>query len=122
MRWQTTAALALLLVLLGGFFYVYEIRMGPAREEAAARKGRVFSADTKDVTGVELKRPDETVRLQRDGDTWSLLEPLKARGSRTGVDELLANVMTAKIDRTWPPRPIGFRNVHPGCSRAVCWF
>ena len=105
MRWPTTAALALLLVLLGGFFYVYEIRMGPAREEAAARKGRVFSADTKDVTGVELKRLDETVRLQRDGDTWSLLEPLKARGSRTGVDELLANVMTAKIDREIDPNP-----------------
>jgi hypothetical protein len=32
MRWQTTAALALLLALLGGFFYVYEIRMAPARE------------------------------------------------------------------------------------------
>jgi hypothetical protein len=105
MRWQTTAALALLLVLLGGFFYVYEIRMGPAREEAAARKGRVFSADTKDVTAVELKRADETVRLQREGETWSLLEPVKARGSRTGVDELLANVMTAKIDREIDPNP-----------------
>ena len=28
-----------------------------------------------------------------------MLEPVKARGSRAGVDELLANVMTAKIDR-----------------------
>ena len=36
MRWQTTAVLALLLALLGGFYYVYEVRMGPGREEAAA--------------------------------------------------------------------------------------
>jgi hypothetical protein len=105
MRWQTTAILALLLAVLGGFYYVYEVRMGPAREEAAARKGRVFSADTKDVTAVELKRPDESVRLQREGDGWQLLEPVKARGSRTAVDELLANVMTAKIDREIDPNP-----------------
>ena len=105
MRWQTTAVLAFLLVLLGGFYYVYEIRLGPGREEAAARKGRVFSADTKDVTAVAIKRPDESVRLQREGDTWELLEPVKARGSRTAVDELLANVMTAKIDREIDSNP-----------------
>jgi hypothetical protein len=105
MRWQTTAALALLLAILGGFYYVYEVRWGPGREEAAARKGRVFSADTKDVTTVELKRGGEAVKLQREGDSWQLLEPVKARGSRTAVDELLANVLTAKIDREIDPNP-----------------
>ena len=39
MRWQTTAALALLFAILGGFYYFYEVRWGPAREDAAARKG-----------------------------------------------------------------------------------
>jgi Domain of unknown function (DUF4340) len=105
MRWQTTAALALLLAILGGFYYVYEVRWGPGREEAAARKGRVFAADTKDVTAVALKRGDESVRLQREGDAWQLLEPVKARGSRPAVDELLANVLTAKIDREIDPDP-----------------
>ena len=105
MRWQTTAVLAFLLVLLGGFYYVYEIRLGPGREEAAARKGRVFSADTKDVTAIAIKRPEESVRLQREGDNWEVLEPVKARGSRTAVDELLANVLTAKIDREIDSNP-----------------
>jgi hypothetical protein len=105
MRWQTTAILALLFALLGGFYYVYEVRLGPGREEAAARKGRVFSADTKDVTAVEIKRADESVRLQREGEAWQVVEPVKARGSRTAVDELLANVMTAKIDREIDPDP-----------------
>src|SRR6266850_8387028 len=99
MRWQTTAALGLLLAILAGFYYVYEVRWGPGREEAAARKGRVFTADTKDVTAVALKRGDESVRLLREGDAWQLVEPVKARGSRPAVDELLANVLTARIDR-----------------------
>lgn len=105
MRWQTTAALAVLLALLGGFYYVYEVRWGPAREEAAARKGRVFGAETKDVTGVEITRGSETVSLRREGEQWQILEPVKARGSRAAVDELLATVMTARIDREIDPQP-----------------
>ncbi len=105
MRWQTTAALALLLAILGGFYYFYEVRWGPAREEAAARKGRVFSADTKDVTGVQLKRGDESLRLQREGENWQLVEPVKARGSRPAVDELLTTILTAKIDREIEANP-----------------
>jgi hypothetical protein len=105
MRWQTTAVLALLFAVLAGFYYVYEIRLGPGREEAAARKGRVFSADTKDVTAVAITRSEDEVRLHREGDDWQLLAPVKARGSRTAVDELLANVLTAKIDREIDPDP-----------------
>jgi Domain of unknown function (DUF4340) len=105
MRWQTTAALALLLAVLGGFYYLYEVRWGPGREEAAARKGRVFVADTKDVTAVALRRGAESVQLSRDGEAWQMLEPVKARASRPAVDELLANVLTAKIDREIDANP-----------------
>jgi len=105
MRWQTSVVLFVLLVLLGGFYYVYEIRMGPGREEAAARKGRVFTADTRDVTEIEVKRGGETVRLKRQGEGWELLAPVRARGSRPTADEILANVLTAKIDREIDPSP-----------------
>jgi hypothetical protein len=29
MRWQTTAVLAAILIALGAFYYVYEVRLGP---------------------------------------------------------------------------------------------
>ena len=105
MRWQTTAVLAVLLLALGGFYYLYEVRWAPAREEAASRKGRLFVADTKDVTEVVIKRAEDTVRLKRQGEDWDMLEPLRARGSRPAVDETLANLMTAKIDREIVAKP-----------------
>jgi len=105
MRWQTTAVLASLLLVLGGFYYFYEVRWAPAREEAAARKGRLFAGDTKDVTEIVIKRPEDTVKLKRAGDEWEMLEPLRARGSRAAVDETLANLMTAKIDREIADKP-----------------
>jgi hypothetical protein len=105
MRWQTTLILFIVVVLLGGGYYVYEVRLGPGREEAAARKGRVFNAETKDVTEIRLKRDGETVRLERKGEGWELLEPVRARGSRPAADEILANVLTAKIDREIEANP-----------------
>ena len=99
MRWQTTAVLAVILVALGAFYYVYEIRLGPDREKAEGRKGRVFTVEPADVAEVDLKRPDSTVKLKRQDDGWQVLEPVNARGDRGAVDETLTSIVTARMDR-----------------------
>ena len=105
MRWQTTAVLAVLLIAVGAFYYVYEIRMAPDREKSEGRKGRIFTVEPAEVTEVTLKRGDELVRLKREGDGWQMLEPLKARGERGPIDEALTNVTTAKMDREIDAKP-----------------
>jgi uncharacterized protein DUF4340 len=99
MRWQTTAALAVILAVLGGAYYLYEIRWAPEREQAASRKGRVFDVEPKDVTKVEIKRGGETLRLERAGDGWEMTAPVKTRAHGTEVDGMLTTILTAKIDR-----------------------
>jgi uncharacterized protein DUF4340 len=99
MRWQTTAALAVVLLLVGGFYYVYEVRWAPEREKTESRKGRVFSAEPADVTAVELKRRDDTVQAARAGEAWELKAPVQARANRAGLEEMLTTVLTAKMDR-----------------------
>lgn len=99
MRWQTTAVLAVLFALLAGFYYVYEVRMAPERDRVASAKGRVFTGEPGDATEVSIRRPDETIRLARDGDTWQMVEPLEVRGSGSTVHEMLTSVLTARIDR-----------------------
>src|SRR2546427_10379888 len=105
MRWQPTAALAVVLLLVGGFYYVYDVRWAPDRERAETRKGRVFSAEAADVTAVELRRRDDTVRLTRAGDAWEVRSPVVARGDRARVEETLTTVLTAKVDREIDPKP-----------------
>jgi hypothetical protein len=105
LRWQTTAALAVVLIALAAFYYVYEVRMAPQREQAEARKGRVFAADTADVTAVTIKRQTETVSLKREGDGWQVLEPVKARGDRGKIEDVLTTVLTGKIDREIAAKP-----------------
>jgi Domain of unknown function (DUF4340) len=99
MRWQTTAVLAVLLIALGVFYYVYEIRLGPEREKVEGRKGRVFTVEPADVTEVELKRADSTVTLKREGEGWQILAPVKARGDRGPIDETVTSIVTARMDR-----------------------
>ena len=99
MRWQTTAVLAAILIALGAFYYVYEVRLGPEREKTEGRKGRVFTVEPADVTEVEIKRPDSVVKLKREGDGWQILEPVKARGDRGPIDETVTSVVTTRMDR-----------------------
>jgi Domain of unknown function (DUF4340) len=105
MRWQTTAVLAVILALLGGFYYVYEVRLGPEREKAEGRKGRLFSAEPADVTAVEIKRGAEVVKFQREGDGWRLVAPVPTRGDRGAIEELITSVLTAKADREISANP-----------------
>jgi hypothetical protein len=99
MRWQTTAVLAVILIALGAFYYVYEVRLGPEREKTEGRKGRVFTVEPADVAEVELKRPDSIVKLKREGDGWQILAPVNARGDRGPVDETVTSIVTARMDR-----------------------
>src|SRR5438034_982844 len=68
MRWQTTAVLAVVLLALGTFYYVYEIRGGPERAKIEAQKGRLWTVDAADVDEMELKRGAEAVTLKRERD------------------------------------------------------
>src|SRR5881409_1444009 len=99
MRWQTTAVLAVILIALGVFYYVYEVRLGPEREKTEGRKGRVFTVEPADVAEVELKRADSTVKLQREGEGWQILAPVSARGDRGPIDETVTSIVTARMDR-----------------------
>ena len=99
MRWQTTAVLAVILIALGAFYYVYEVRLGPEREKVEGRKGRVFAVEPADVAEVQLKRGDSTVTLKREGDGWQMLAPVGARGDRGPIDETVTSIVTARMDR-----------------------
>src|SRR5258708_34290316 len=105
MRWQTTTALAVVLLLVGGFYYLYEVRWAPDRERVETRKGRVFAAEAADVTAVELKRRDDTVRLARAGAARGLRSPVVAPGDPGRVQETPPPALPAQVDRRIDPNP-----------------
>jgi hypothetical protein len=105
MRWQTTAILAAILIAVGAFYYVYDVRMAPDREKEAARKGRLWTIEPADVNELTIRRPSDTLTLKREGDRWQMLGPVPARGDRGPVEDALTTIVTAKIDREITAQP-----------------
>ena len=105
MRWQTTAILAAILIAVGAFYYVYDVRMAPEREKEAARKGRLWTIEPVDVNEVTIRRSSDTLTLKREGDRWQMLGPVSARGDRGPIDDALTTIVTAKIDREITAQP-----------------
>jgi hypothetical protein len=105
MRWKSLTVLAVIFAALAGFYYVYEIRLAPGREKAEQAKGRLWSVEPKDVEEVVFKRAAETVRLKRQGEDWALLAPVKARGDKGAVNDIVTNLVTTKVDRQIDPKP-----------------
>lgn len=106
MRWKTTAVLAVLLAGLGTFYYVYEVRQGPAREKATSEKDRLWKGlESKDVEAVTIKRGAETVRLEKADGAWRLLAPVQAKAESRPVEDLLSTLATARVEREIDPSP-----------------
>jgi hypothetical protein len=106
MRWKTTVVLAVLLVGLGTFYYVYEVRQGPERERAAGEKDRLWKGvEAKDVEEVVLRRGADTVHLRKADGAWTLAAPVQARAESRAVEDLLATLTAARMEREIDPGP-----------------
>lgn len=105
-RGRTILVLLILAAGLGGFFYYDTYSLGPRREKAESAKGRIWTVEPKDVERVTVARKGETMRLQRTADGgWEMLEPVKTRGDRGTVDDMVTGLATARMDREIDPNP-----------------
>src|ERR1700730_6972098 len=105
-RGRTILVLLILAAGLGGFFYYDTYSLAPRREKAESAKGRIWTVEPKDVERVTVARKGETVRLQRTADGgWEMLEPVKTRGDRGTVDDMVTGLAPARMDREIDPNP-----------------
>jgi Domain of unknown function (DUF4340) len=121
MRWTTTAVLAVLLVGLGTFYYVYEIRQAPEREKVAAAKDRLWKdLEAKDVEEIAVRKgATEALRLKKTGDTWSLVAPVVATADRRAADDLATALATVRVEREIdanPQKPADFGLAPPAAE------
>ena len=105
-RGRTILVLLILAAGLGAFFYYDTYSLGPRREKAESAKGRIWTVEPKDVERVTVARKGETIRLQRTAEGgWEMLEPIKTRGDRGAVDDMVTGLATARMDREIDANP-----------------
>jgi len=116
MRFRTTLVLLVLVLLAGAFFAFYTGSL-PSDVEYEEQQRRVFApaefgaageppgALMRRVTRVEIRRSDQTVRLERPGlsDPWRITAPTVTAADRTQVDDLLFALESLETIRTLRP-------------------
>ena len=105
MSWKSLVVLVVLVAGLGGYFAYDTYWLAPARDKAESVKGRLWTVEAKDVEGLSIKRAGDTIRLKRVEGGWEMLEPVKARGDRGPIDEVVTSLTTARVDREVATNP-----------------
>jgi len=86
MKGRTTLLLAVIFV--GLLVYVFKFQRGEPRKER-----QIFGFSTEQVAKLELKYTDDedTILLEKKGETWQILKPLRAKGNTEDVESIVSD-------------------------------
>ena len=100
MRMRPGPAVALLLLVgLGAWVYFDELkgRRGAPKDETT--KDRAIAFDRKDLKAIRIKNGHGEVRLERNGEAWTITDPLPTGTDKDSVDGLLSSLEFARVER-----------------------
>jgi hypothetical protein len=91
---RSTVVLLLAAAALGAFVWLYEIRGGEARDQAAAEAKRLFPGVEADAVSVLAFRTSDgqDVRLEKRGEEWHLASPIDRLADDGSVDGLASSL------------------------------
>lgn len=99
MNLKTTGGLLLLLAVLVGFVYFYEIRGADERYRARVKAGRLLNLEEDAVSGLTVHRGDTTIVMRKSGDTWRILQPVATGGDHGEIVGLIRTLGSMDLER-----------------------
>ncbi len=100
-----TSTIVLLVVLGGLVGYIYFVDAGNEAADPNA-KPKVFELTADNIEELQFKSPDgQTARVQRTGDAWQLVEPVKADADGGVVGTVTSNLGTLEVQRVVEESP-----------------
>lgn len=94
---KTSLVLLGLVLVLGGYAWLFEIKKPPKEREEKA-----LAVKAADVRGIVLQRPDTRLAFARDEGQWRMTSPFVERADEKALDELLAELETLEVFRRLP--------------------
>lgn len=95
MRWRQLGLLYAVLAILAAL-YARERGTGTLAEPERPVRPRFLQVPAADVAGILMRRGDRQVRLRRDGEEWTVVEPAGAALPRDLVTGFLQALLTAE--------------------------
>jgi len=105
MKTKYTIILAVVLLLLGGFYYIYDVQMGGKKEKEKSDKEKLFTFDKKAITAIDITKGKEKINFVKESGAWRMTAPDKKLAAASATDGIL-NVMNGmKREATIDEKP-----------------
>ena len=108
--WKKIAFLSTILLLLAGFYYFYDVRYAGQQKERAASSRNVLKIQDEDIECVRIKKPKDTVVLEKRDQEWFLVQPVTARADTWTVDQIINTLAAGTWEREVTPLPKDLRD------------
>ncbi len=95
-RWRIPVAFAAL-VGLAAYVYFFEIKSGAEKQKKKEESEKVFSFEPEQITAITLSHSGESIRLEKSGEHWKILQPLPAVPDSEAVVRLLTSLQSMRI-------------------------
>jgi hypothetical protein len=92
-------AAVLVLAALGVTTWLLDFRGADERHKAEAAKDKPLQFDRAALKAIVLRRATTPIRLQHDGDAWTIREPLVSPVDKDAMEGLLSTLETGRIER-----------------------
>ena len=102
MRWRSLGLLVLLLAIAALAYYGLEVR-----EKKSSDAKQLFLIEEKEIDKVSIKKGEERIVVERDGDGWRLIEPVQAKADAMEISSALQALLTARQERSIDEQPKG---------------
>lgn len=124
MNFKKTIVIAILFLLVAGFYYFYEIVGKPKREEKNKQETTVFTFDETKVSSLDLhRRPEGTpseamptdLSFEKKDNIWMMKKPLETKADQMVLDSITTAMVIAKKDEVVEddPRDLKQYNLEP---------
>ena len=101
MRLSHTLILAVILVVLGGYVYFFELQKGEK-----GKPDRLLNFKEDEAASVVLSYPEREIQLLREpSGKWKLTQPLQAGADGSAVRSILSALSASEIKRTLEKKP-----------------
>jgi hypothetical protein len=105
MKTRTTIILAVILLLLAGFYYIYDVNIKGKKEKKKSEEDKVFSFEKKDVSALQLQKGKETLCFEKEAGGWKMTKPSAMTASSSVIDTFLGELQGIKKEDVVEEKP-----------------
>ncbi len=105
MSFKTTGILAVILILLGAYYYIFEVVQHEKEEKQKETAQQLFDFESDSVDVIKVKNQYGEFEFKKVQGEWRITEPLYTGAEETTVNSALNNLTGAKKDKEFSINP-----------------